>query len=385
MDNDKKLFEELLKADGIDPTGATESERIVFAKMLDEQSKSKQLKPSAARPNIWRIIMKTKITKFAAAAVIIIAVLIGTNQFSGSSVAWGDILKNIQNAKTLTWKTTLIIKGQTQQVIRVMVLEPYNMRVELEDGKVWILDHSKGKTLVLEPSRKLAMISSTAQKSLDIYNTFKNFQNMEGFTVEEIGQKQINEKLSIGFRLTKEDGKQEKEVWADIETGLPVLIETTETDVQSSLSLAITDEIVFDVELDNALFDIEAPEGYEKISMDGPSERASQLKNRAKSAVNIHQILKNCHMYAEDNGDEWPNSLSDLLSYGLYEEALVNPRQPERENGYVYLKPEGSLSPSDIVLYEAYGSWSDGINVGFADGHIEFIKEELDFGKRLLK
>ena len=39
MDNEKKLFEGLLKADGINPTGTTESERIAFIKMLDEQSK----------------------------------------------------------------------------------------------------------------------------------------------------------------------------------------------------------------------------------------------------------------------------------------------------------------------------------------------------------
>ena len=95
MNNDKKLFEELLKADGINPTGTTEQERTAFARMLDEQSKPKQSQPSTARPGIWRIIMKTKITKFAAAAVIIIAVLTGINQFGGSiggaSIAYANI------------------------------------------------------------------------------------------------------------------------------------------------------------------------------------------------------------------------------------------------------------------------------------------------------
>ncbi len=83
MDNNRKLFEGLLKADGIDPVGATESERTAFAKMLDKQSKSNESK-SGSRPDIRRIIVKSKATKFAAAAVIIIAVLIGINQFGGS-------------------------------------------------------------------------------------------------------------------------------------------------------------------------------------------------------------------------------------------------------------------------------------------------------------
>jgi len=39
MDNNKKLFEGLLKADGIDPANITESERMVFRQMLDREKK----------------------------------------------------------------------------------------------------------------------------------------------------------------------------------------------------------------------------------------------------------------------------------------------------------------------------------------------------------
>ncbi len=39
MDNDKKLFDGLLKADGIDPAGVSESERAVFREMLDSEQK----------------------------------------------------------------------------------------------------------------------------------------------------------------------------------------------------------------------------------------------------------------------------------------------------------------------------------------------------------
>ncbi|MHC5162656.1 MAG: hypothetical protein ACYSO4_06000, partial [Planctomycetota bacterium] len=98
--------------------------------------------------------MKSRITKFAAAAIIIIAALIVINPFDGSNIAFADVLKNIQNAKTLSWKTTIITEGQRPQTSHILVREPYNMRVELEDGRVWILDHLKGKTLVLEQSRK---------------------------------------------------------------------------------------------------------------------------------------------------------------------------------------------------------------------------------------
>ena len=82
MDNNKKLSEGLLRADGIDPAGATESERIAFGKMFDEQSILRQSKPGMAWPDIWRIIMKHKLTKLAAAAVIMIAVIVGIEHYS---------------------------------------------------------------------------------------------------------------------------------------------------------------------------------------------------------------------------------------------------------------------------------------------------------------
>lgn len=76
MENDKKLFKELLKADGIDPAGISESERLSFAKMFDQQLKQKQSRPTF-RSNIWEIIMKNKITKLTVAAVVIIGFGLG--------------------------------------------------------------------------------------------------------------------------------------------------------------------------------------------------------------------------------------------------------------------------------------------------------------------
>ncbi|HIJ70751.1 MAG TPA: hypothetical protein HPP87_05225 [Planctomycetes bacterium] len=52
--------------------------------------------------NIWRMIMKSPITKFAAAAVIVIAVLIAVNHFSGSidgsGVAWAELVQRVEQS-----------------------------------------------------------------------------------------------------------------------------------------------------------------------------------------------------------------------------------------------------------------------------------------------
>jgi len=74
-------------------------------KILDDillaQEKSKKTPSADKSPNIWRIIIKNKMTKFAAAAVIILAALIGINQFVGSigltSVAWADVVEKFRS------------------------------------------------------------------------------------------------------------------------------------------------------------------------------------------------------------------------------------------------------------------------------------------------
>ena len=56
----------------------------VLGSLLKTMEESKKQSSAVNRPSIWRIIMENRMTRFATAAVIIIAVLIGINQFGGS-------------------------------------------------------------------------------------------------------------------------------------------------------------------------------------------------------------------------------------------------------------------------------------------------------------
>lgn len=122
-----------------------------------------------------------------------------------------------------------------------------------------------------------------------------------------------------------------------------------------------------------------------------PASQAAHVGTRltrfGQSAMNIKRMVLVCYQYGDKNG-QWPDTLESLLGKGIEPELLVNPARPELANGYIYIKPK---LPDDmqhnpekkIVLYEAYETWGDGIYVGFADGHVEFIKQEADFLKLL--
>ena len=68
--------------------------------VLTALDKSEKTKSILAESNIWRIIMKSRITKLAAAAVIIIVILLGVNFLGGpdmAGVVWGDVVTYIDD------------------------------------------------------------------------------------------------------------------------------------------------------------------------------------------------------------------------------------------------------------------------------------------------
>jgi hypothetical protein len=63
----------------------TERHKRVLGDLLKLMEKSKKEQPQAYQPTVWRIIMKSRMTKLAAAAVIIVAVLVGVIQWLPNS------------------------------------------------------------------------------------------------------------------------------------------------------------------------------------------------------------------------------------------------------------------------------------------------------------
>ncbi|MHC5076254.1 MAG: hypothetical protein ACYTFM_07485, partial [Planctomycetota bacterium] len=110
---------------------------------IDALAESQKPKP-ATQPNIWRMIMKSKITKLTAAAVIIIAVLIGIKQFSGSidgtSVAWGEVVEQINNYTRYKCRQRVVRKqGPEFPTMQVYHLNLSQRRQEVENGDIHVI------------------------------------------------------------------------------------------------------------------------------------------------------------------------------------------------------------------------------------------------------
>jgi len=114
-------------------------DKVVLGDAVNAMSKSKQNKPVCDRPEIWRIIMQSKMTKFAAAAVIIIGVLIGINQFGGSidgtttAYAMSDVPELFYSARNIHTKAKMYFPEAGEEATsRTVEVEHW---LDIENGR----------------------------------------------------------------------------------------------------------------------------------------------------------------------------------------------------------------------------------------------------------
>jgi hypothetical protein len=212
---------------------------------------------------LWSDIMKSRITKLAAAAVIIIAVMIGINSFlgSGTSVAFADVIQPILDARTVIMDIFIGPEGR-QAVIHDEVMGSRIRRtVSNVQGTDVIIDLEQMKMLVLAHAGKMA-----AYVELEGLGKMPNYlellqdvvarmQDKEEFQIEEQGLQEIDGHDYIVFVAESEN--ETITIWVDPETVLPVRIKQKTPNMQ-----IICNNLQFDVVLDETRFSMEVPDGY---------------------------------------------------------------------------------------------------------------------------
>jgi hypothetical protein len=221
--------------------------------------------PERKNISIWRIIMKSKITKLAAAAVVVVAALIGMhfigNPF-GSNVTFAQVIGPILNAQTAVFDIIVGNEEDNNPVIHDMVMGSRIRRTMSNvPDVVSIIDLEKGKILVLTtPTKDAVYIDLKGLPSIPNYmdrlrNVITQLQDSPDFSVEELGEQDIAGQKLIGFHAA--NPKLDVTIWADPRTALPVRIEQMEGQMK-----VICRNVQFDVPMDQSLFSMEVPEGY---------------------------------------------------------------------------------------------------------------------------
>lgn len=217
---------------------------------------------------IRRIIMNTKMRKFATAAVILIAATVTLYIIAGpistTSTVYAEVAERLQKALTMTYKmtTTTQVEWMPDMEMEVAFKEPGLMRMTMTGGSVSVMDAVQGRGLTIIPGTKqfieIDLTNLPQGQEQDPFSGIQRLRSLPETAEEELGEREIDGRTVQGFRVT-EDGAIHT-VWIEPETRELVEIEFQMVNAPE-IGGTITD-IRFNVELSDDLFSITPPAGY---------------------------------------------------------------------------------------------------------------------------
>jgi len=222
-----------------------------FLQAVDAYEKQKS---ALTEPNIWRKIMKSRITKLAAAAVIIIAALIGISQIGGSGVALAAVLEKVEQAHAFMYKMKMKVTGEMipgrpavnmEQEATIIISTELGMKMEMTTTdsnsseqtiqQMCLIPDDKVMVIVM-PEQKRFMRMTLTEDLLDKIKKENNdpremIKQMMGAEYTELGKDKINGLEVQGFETADPAflggmmGDVKVTIWVDSATSLPVLVE----------------------------------------------------------------------------------------------------------------------------------------------------------------
>jgi len=225
---------------------------------------------------LWRAFMKNKLAKFAAAAVFVIAALVAFqflgNPF-GSKLTFASVIEPILNADTASYDIVGSLDDGSTSVTHCAAMGSRFRETRIVGGEevIGIIDSENG--LMLQLYNKTAQFVYY-EEIPSVQNWLEDFKNriliLKGdpdFTVKELGRKQLDGKEVVGFFASGHE--VDITIWADVDTGLPVGIETN-TEINSETYGKhkihdILENMEFGLPMEDEMFSMEVPAGYYEL------------------------------------------------------------------------------------------------------------------------
>jgi outer membrane lipoprotein-sorting protein len=274
--------------------------REALDELISELEKSETIHSADAEPNTWRIIMRNRTIKLAAAAVIMAAVLLGLPFLpkSTTSPTLAEILVKVEQTKAYTYKISMKVTGSMMQKISpwgqemtgtVTISKDFGMKIEME-----IIDPNTGETTTQEnyiiPDEKLLVMLMHEQKRFsrtefndDLLARMKRQNNdpselirqMLGLKYTELGKSEIDGVEVYGFETTDPrasggtTGDVKATLWVDSKSWLPVLVEADMSINEQGRIRYTTHDYQWSVSIEESEFEPVIPDDYEASPEDG--------------------------------------------------------------------------------------------------------------------
>jgi len=231
---------------------SSQTDERILADAVDRMEKLIPQSSSGTGWNLWRIIMKSPLTKIAIAAVIIIACAIGLSLWrtTGSGIALADVLARMEQVKAYGFKCSVKINNYEEYSVKiknyeerstVLISQEYGSKTTYE-----FLDPNGGQSKFQEtyflPQKKIRIEIAPNKKKysrieLDDMNvqrqqerekqdnSLSHLRRMLTKKYESLGRSTIDGIEVAGFRTTDPNSLEEVKLWVDVKTRLPVRYE----------------------------------------------------------------------------------------------------------------------------------------------------------------
>jgi hypothetical protein len=289
--------------------------------------------------NLWRVIMKSRITKLAAAAVVIAAILAALSYFGPgvtlTTPVFAEVMEEIRKAQSVTYKETFHLENGSSFSITKMITASGVMRSVLPGGAIIINDFNAGKNLQMRPGSKKALVTYRIGRNMGrgLFNYLDWVSSLHQMAGQFVRQEEVNGRTADVFLVEKEF--QSTTIWVDPDTDLPVQVErvsfrnpqedvivpklslsesdfggqgnTTRTitigggrGIQENMKIVMTD-FVWNADLDESLFSLEPPEDYTV------EEQTFDVSDKAEMG-----LIDALAFWTEMSGGWFPSKINDL-------------------------------------------------------------------------
>ena len=194
-------IEKLIKSINIETNARTDD--VVLNEVVKAFEGSRKKESAVTKQNIWRIIMKSRITKLAAAAVIVITGLFGVHYFGGSldgsKVALGKALDNMEKSLWLHQVIKGTQGGKKVTVEQWISFESKIVALKRSDGCIKYLDYNKQKHYEYDPNSGTISMSYLKNEGFNVFSELTDPLSFLDIAIKKLTQE--------GGKVTEKRGK----------------------------------------------------------------------------------------------------------------------------------------------------------------------------------
>jgi outer membrane lipoprotein-sorting protein len=280
MNHDERQFEELVKKLNLDDKPDYRHREKLQQQLLAVFAGHQwQQERQSRQDGIWRVIMRSRITKIAAvAAILVIAGIVSVPLVTGTK-AYAQVVEVIKKARTVVFTQITQDNQGNNETIKTdfAYKEPGHLRTSTIDGYVAIVDFASGKMISIVPQGGYSLgnlNSSHTTGSESLLASIEAMKNLPEKADEEIDEKEIDNINCDGYKVTQ--GDLTTIVWLDAKTGDLVQVEQKYASTPGMNK--IIKNIKFDVELNDSLFSLTPPAGFKQFGNELKSDSSAETE-----------------------------------------------------------------------------------------------------------